>query len=816
MNKNFFYFFILSISFIFNTNFNENEYSFNAFSFITLTTLSSNLLLELSKKIYNLINKNNTNHLNQLLTKLKNESKNNPTSNPLTQLKNQSLNEENLPATRILSSSEINSEIKWQSIFLPENMKDELLNYGKIIFSDNNNGITIPNMLLLYGLPGSNKTSIIKGLSNELNIPLLIVDPNLLDENVYNKISIDSILDHVKHKGICIVHIKNLERMSKNFLLSCGKYLKTGLNNPNVLLTATCNNDFLIKDLSLNKNKFIKFMIIENPKYEERLQLIQYIFSLYQDLINIENIDINYITNILNTCKQKDIYLILEKAIENKKLTNNNNSKNEKLLLTTNDIILEYKIFKKQDTIITGEKESQINIGLTTINEFIIENPQVTFNEVIGLDHIKKELQFISDYFKNPDIYKKINIRMPKGILFKGPPGCGKTLMAKAIAGEAGITVISINGSDFIDKYVGQGAKKVREVFEIAKIYGPAIIFIDEIDAIGGKRSDSSEGAEKEYTQTLNALLTEIDGFSSTNNNTIVIGSTNRNIESLDSALMRRFEDKYNFPLPTFKDRLKILQLYLKNVPLSNSISLESIAHKTNYFSGAELECLINQAKYIAINRIKKTNQSLANFQIIEDDMINAYNTVSIGYEVLNTSISEEALFKTAVHESGHTLCMLLQKNYPLQFELVTINPRDNGDGTILGFAQHFYKDEFRNLSKENLEQNIIVAFGGQVAEELIFNETYTGVTSDLQNASNIAKAMVTQYGMSENLLYFNNQNELTLIEKEAIEKILKDCREKCKKLLIANKELLTKLANALLIKKTLKRDEVITLLALN
>jgi cell division protease FtsH len=811
MNKKFFYFFILLICFIFNRNFNKNEYDFQAFSFITLTTLSSSLLLELIKKAHSIINKNDSRDVTKLLTKLNNEDKNNPTL----KLKNQPLNEEGLSQKRILSISETNSEIKWESIFQPENIKNELLNYGKAIFSDNNNGIVIPNMLLLYGLPGNDKTNIIKGLSNELNIPLLIVDPNLLDENIYNKISLESILDHVKNKGICIVHIKNLERMSKNFFLSCGKYLKTGLNNSNILLTASCNNDFLIKDLGLNKNKFIKFMIIENPKHQERLQLIQYIFSLYKDLIDTKSIDINHIANIFNSCKQKDIYLVLEKAIENKKLKNNNIN-NEKLLLTTNDIIIEYKIFKKQDTIITGEKESQLNIGLTNINEFIIENPTVKFNEVIGLDHIKKELLFISDYFKNPEIYKKINIRVPKGILFKGPPGCGKTLMAKAIAGEAGITVISINGSDFIDKYVGQGAKKVREVFEIAKIYGPTIIFIDEIDAIGGKRSDSADGGEKEYTQTLNALLTEIDGFSSTNNNTIVVASTNRNIESLDTALMRRFEEKYHFPLPTFQDRLKILQLYFKNVQLSPDVSLESIAVKTNSFSGAELEYLVNQSKYAAINRIKEAGQSLANFQIIADDIINAYNTISIGYELLNSSISEEALFKTAVHESGHTLCMLLQKNYPFEFELVTITPRDIGEGTVLGFAQYFNKHEFNNLSKENLEQMIITCLAGQTAEEIIFGETFDGVTSDLRHASSIARSMVTQYGMSENLLYFSNQNELTPIEKEAIEKILKDCKEKCRKLLIENKELITRLANELLTKKTLKRHEVNTILRPN
>jgi ATP-dependent metalloprotease FtsH len=809
MNKNLFYFFLFSLLLIINNNPQEPGYNWTSFSLSAGLSITSTLLCELFKTIYDRIINPKKNNMDLLLQKLKDQKDKTPLTKPVTNA--------SLPNERFISYSQTNSEIKWNSIFLPKEIKEELLQYAKEVFTPRDpHDIITPNILVLYGLPGSNKTAIIKGLSNELNIPLLIVDPNLLDDNVYNKITIDSILEHVKNKGPFLVHIKNLERMSKNFLLSCEKYLQTRLNNPNILLTATCNNDFLVKDLSLNKNKFIKFMIIENPKHEERLQLITYILSLYKNLINIEGIDINYITNILNTCKQKDISLILEKTIEKKKLINNiknNTNENETIVLTTNDILLEYKIFKKHDTIITGEKESRLNIGLTSINEFIIENPKVTFDEVIGLEHIKKELRFIADYFKNPEIYKKINIRMPKGILFKGPPGCGKTLMAKAIAGEAGITVISINGSDFIDKYVGQGAKKVREVFEIAKLYAPTIIFIDEIDAIGGKRSDNAEGGEKEYTQTLNALLTEIDGFSSTNNNTIVVASTNRDIETLDPALMRRFEEKYNFPLPTYKDRLEILKLYFKDIPVSDDVSLESITKKTVSFSGAELEYLVNQSKYIAINRMKELGQSLTNFQISEDDIIQAYNTISIGYEILNTTISENALFKTAVHESGHTLCMLLQKNYPMQFELVTITPRDAGDGTYLGFAQNFYKEEFKSLSKENLEQLIIVSFGGQVAEELIFNETYNGVTSDLNHASNIARSMVTQYGMAENLLYFSNDLKLSEQEKEAVEKILKNCRDKCKELLTANKHLLEKLSQKLLREKTLKRNDVIALL---
>lgn len=821
MNKNLFYFILFYCSFYNNTSRSENKFTIKNISICSLIGFSSLILFEISKKAYNLINQKLTyNKIDNLLIKLDNHTLN-QTAKPQEEIQIQSTIIAR-QQERFLSNSKINSEAQWESIFLSYDIKNELLDYVKGIFSlkNNNNDISLPNILCLYGLPGTNKTAIIKGLSNELNIPLLIIDPNLLDENIYNKISIESILDHVKNKGPCIIHIKNIERMSKHFFSSFAKCIKLGLNNPHILLTFSCNNDFLIKDLCLNKNKYIKFIIIDNPKFEERYKLIEYVLSLYKNLINTDKIDINHITNVLSSCKQKDITLILEKAIEKKQLIKINEifdpNTNNKILLETNDIITEFKAFKKQDTIVTGENESQINTGLMSVNEFIVENPKVTFDEVIGLDHIKKELRFISDYLKNPSIYKNINIRMPKGILFKGPPGCGKTLMARAIAGEAGVTVISINGSDFIDKYVGQGARKVRELFEIAKIYGPTIIFIDEIDAIGGKRSSNGDGGEKEYTQTLNALLTEIDGFTSTNNNIIVIASTNRNIDDLDPALMRRFEEKYNFSLPTYKDRLKILKLYFKNVPISSDVSLEAIAFKTNSFSGAELEHLVNQSKYITINRMNNTGKALSEFEINTNDITQSYNTMSIGYEVLNTSINDKELFKTAVHESGHTLCMLLQENYPREFELVTITPRDIGDGTVLGFAQNFNKEEFTCFSKENLEQLIIVSFGGQVAEELILNESYNGVSSDLINASLIAKSMVINYGMADNLLYSHNLHELSILEREAIEKILKECKEKCTQLLMLNKDLLEILAKQLLIKKTLNRNEVLDIIALH
>lgn len=801
MNKKKFFIFILF--FYLCNQLNASDNNFNSYEILKWSFIipSIYVVFKFAQHGLNLFfNKfNDDPQLNNLLLSLK--------KNSLNKNNNKKYNSDLGNYNNYKSISSVASEVSWDKVFINESLKSELLNFVRSYFSLKNNSIFLPSFLFLYGLPGSNKTSIIKGIANELGLSILILDPLLLEEAVFNKITIENILDHAKSKNFSIVHIKNVERVGKALYNSIRKYLSIGLPNRDILVTYSCSYDPVVRDLSINKNQFIKLVIIDSPQYEERYKIIEsFLLSECKNIIDISELNIEYIANISSSLNEKDIILALKKAIEKKYISSDKN-----FILKNSDVIAEIKTLKKNDAIVIGETESFLNTGLNSRDHFMIEIPSVTFEQVIGLEHVKKQVEFISNYLKNPEAYNKINIRLPKGILFTGPPGCGKTLIAKAIATMAGVPVLIINGSDFINKYVGEGARKVRELFAMAKVEAPVIIFIDEIDAIGGKRSTSGggEGGEKEYTQTLNALLTEMDGFATGNNNVIVIASTNRDTNYLDPALNRRFENKYHFSLPTFTDRVNIFQLYLKSVPCHPDVSIEDLALKTTGYSGANIEYIVNLSKYYALDRMKLNNIPLSEFQVLNIDITNAYNTFSIGYELKNLSINDKEFYKTAIHESGHTLCMCLQKNYPRIFELVTITPRDAGNGTILGFAQNFDKEEFQSYSKENFEQFIIVSLGGLVAEEIFFNESFDGVGSDLMHASSLAKAMVKKFGMTDTILYSGGEDELSLIEREMVEKILFDCKAKCKELLLNNKNLLEKLANELFIKKTLTRNEV-------
>lgn len=362
-----------------------------------------------------------------------------------------------------------------------------------------------------------------------------------------------------------------------------------------------------------------------------------------------------------------------------------------------------------------------------------------TFADVAGCDEEKEDLQEIVDFLKNPKAYTAMGARIPKGVLLVGPPGTGKTLMAKAVAGEAGVQFLSISGSDFVELYVGVGASRVRDLFDQAKKVAPAIVFIDEIDAVGRQRGSGLGGGHDEREQTLNQLLVEMDGFSN-NEGVIVMAATNR-ADILDNALLRpgRFDRQVYIGLPDVKGREEILKVHAKEKPLGDDVDLRSIARGTSGFSGADLENLLNEAALLAVRRQHRF--------VMSEDIDEAILKVAMGPEKKSRVVTEESRRLTAYHESGHAIAAkFLEHADPVHY--ITIVPR----GQAGGFTWYRPDDDKSFRSRSEMFESIVTALGGRIAEKLFLDDISTGASGDIQQASKIARAMVMQYGMSERL----------------------------------------------------------------
>lgn len=366
-----------------------------------------------------------------------------------------------------------------------------------------------------------------------------------------------------------------------------------------------------------------------------------------------------------------------------------------------------------------------------------MERPQVTFSDVAGAEEAKEELKEIVEFLKEPEKFIRLGARIPKGVLMVGPPGTGKTLMARAVAGEAGVPFFSISGSEFVEMFVGVGASRVRDLFERAKAEAPAIIFVDEIDAVGRHRGAGLGGGHDEREQTLNQILVEMDGFE-TGTNLIIMAATNRP-DILDPALLRpgRFDRKVVMDNPDIKGRLEILKVHTKGKPLATDVDMEAMAKITVGFSGADLENLINEAAILTARRNKKA--------IGMSEMLESRDRVIMGPERKSRVISEKDKLTTAYHEAGHAILFhMLKHTDPVQ--KITIVPR----GRVGGFVLPLPDEDVFGRSKEYFEETISAALGGRAAEEIVFSQFTTGASSDLQRVTEIARAMVTQYGMSE------------------------------------------------------------------
>lgn len=453
-----------------------------------------------------------------------------------------------------------------------------------------------------------------------------------------------------------------------------------------------------------------------------------------------------------------------------------------------------------------------MGVGKSNAKVYVQKETGVTFKDVAGEDEAKESLQEVVDFLHNPGKYASIGAKLPKGALLVGPPGTGKTLLAKAVAGEAHVPFFSLTGSDFIELYVGVGASRVRDLFKEATKNAPCIIFIDEIDAIGRSRDSRYGGGNEEREQTLNQLLSEMDGFD-TSKGILILGATNRP-EILDKALLRpgRFDRRIIVDKPDLKGRVEILKVHAKGVKMDETVDFDAIALATSGAVGSDLANMINEA---AINAVKEKREYVS-----QKDLFDAVEQVLVGKEKKDRIMSKEERKIVSYHEVGHALVSALQKNSePVQ--KITIVPRTMG---ALGYVMHVPEEEKYLNTEAELRDRLVSIFGGRAAEEIVFDTVTTGAANDIEKATDIAKAMVTQYGMSKKFglmglatvhnKYLDGTASLNCSDvtaaavDEEVRKILEESYKKAKALLLENREVMDKLAEFLIEKETITGKE--------
>ena len=463
----------------------------------------------------------------------------------------------------------------------------------------------------------------------------------------------------------------------------------------------------------------------------------------------------------------------------------------------------------------TGGNARMMNFGKSRATLTMPDNSKVTFKDVAGLQEEKEDLQEIVDFLKEPKKYLQVGARIPKGVLLVGPPGTGKTLLAKAVAGEAGVPFFSISGSDFVEMFVGVGASRVRDMFTEAKLHAPCIIFIDEIDAVARRRGAGVGGGHDEREQTLNQMLVEMDGFGY-NEGIIVMAATNR-VDILDPAILRpgRFDRKIGVGRPDVRGREEILAVHIKNKPLGEDVDLKEIARTSAGFTGADLENLMNEAAIYAA-KAKRA-------YIMQEDIRRAFIKVGIGEEKKSRIISEKEKKITAYHEAGHAILFHVLPDMGPDH---TISVIPTGMGAA-GYTMPLPGEDEMFNSKKKMLQNIIVDFGGRVAEELIFGDVTTGASQDIKQATQMARAMVTQYGMSDKvgLIHYGSDDDEVFIGRDLahtkgyadqtaalidgeVKNIIDESYAKAKELLQEHMNVLHRCAQLLIEKEKIGREE--------
>jgi cell division protease FtsH len=468
---------------------------------------------------------------------------------------------------------------------------------------------------------------------------------------------------------------------------------------------------------------------------------------------------------------------------------------------------------------VQGGGSKVMSFGKSRAKRMTPDSPKIGFKDVAGVDEAVEELQEIKEFLENPKKFQALGARIPKGVLLYGPPGTGKTLLARAVAGEAGVPFFSISGSDFVEMFVGVGASRVRDLFEQGKKNAPCIIFIDEIDAVGRHRGAGLGGGHDEREQTLNAILVEMDGFE-TDEGIILVAATNRP-DVLDPALLRpgRFDRQIVVDWPDVRGREGILKVHTRNIPLADDVDLKLLARGTPGLAGADIANLVNEAALLAARRNRK--------KVFLRDFEDAKDKVMLGMERKSLVMTDEERRSTAYHEAGHALVAWLQ---PLSepVDKVTIIPR----GRALGLTSYIPREERHSRSKDDLERYLCSAMGGRAAEEMVFNHLTTGASNDLERATALARRMVCELGMSDNLgpLTFGKKEEMVFLGREIathkdyseqtavlidqeVRGIIEKAYARAKQLLKDNKDKLDLLATTLLEREVLDGDEMNRLL---
>ncbi|MFA6065701.1 MAG: ATP-dependent zinc metalloprotease FtsH [Candidatus Babeliaceae bacterium] len=677
-------------------------------------------------------------------------------------------------------------------------------------------GATLTRGVLLVGEPGNGKTLLAKAVAGEANCPFFSISGSDFIE-VFVGVGAARMRDlfaQARKNAPSIIFIDEIDAIGRqrgggiggggleereqtlNQLLTEMDGFDSSSAAPVVVLAATNIPDVLDKAL-LRPGRFDRRISVPFPDIHAREQILK---------INAQasklspDVDLYAIAVKTAGFSGSDLANLVNQAALNA-------SKKNQELITQADFDYSYaKLLQSQDAqAVTSSMDARTS---SKAKMYMPTQVKVNFNSVAGVHEAKEELYDVVDFLKNPKKYHDIGARLTRGVLLVGEPGNGKTLLAKAVAGEANCPFFSASGSEFVEVFVGVGAARVRDLFAQARRHSPSIIFIDEIDAIGRQRGGSSYSND-ERDQALNQLLTEMDGFESRNSSVIVIAATNR-ADILDKALLRpgRFDRRVDVPYPDLVSREEILQVHARGVKIDESVDLKKIARGTPGFSGAALENLINEAATHAA----KFNKPLVTLE----DFDEARDKIILGKESKSIIMSPKELEMTAYHEAGHAMVTLVMPEVLDPLYKVTIIPR----GPALGVTHSLPERDKYSVNKEELFAKIMMCLGGRAAEELIFNNISGGARSDFMNATNIAHNMVTQYGMSDDLgmvVYQNGQYSQESAAKidHAVKSIIDDCYKKTQQLLVDNKDKLEILSKKLLEKETLFAHEIYELLGI-